>query len=106
MLCSASVVTLDDLLRSFVYKAASSLSYTSCFFFFGFLGFFPLIFGTVSAVCLSVCLSVFLSFFHDSSISRLLCFTISAGHSSQLEQEEEERPGGGGGVAAAVAAGK
>ncbi len=67
------------------------------FFFFFFLGFFPLIFGTVCAVCLSV--------FHDSSISRLLCFTISVGHSSQLEQEEEERPGGGG-VAAAVAAGK
>jgi hypothetical protein len=35
----------------------------------------------------------------------LLCFTISAGHSSQLEQKEEERPGEGG-VAAAVAAGK
>jgi hypothetical protein len=97
VLCSASVATLDDLLRSVFYKAASSLSYTSYFFLFFFLGFFPLIFGTVCAVCLSV--------FHDSSISRLLCFTISVGHSSQLEQEEEERPGGGG-VAAAVAAGK
>jgi len=105
VLCSASVVTLDDLLRSFVYKAASSLSYTSCFFFFWFSWFFSSHFWHCFC-CLSVCLSVFLSFFHDSSISRLLCFTISAGHSSQLEQEEEERPGGGGGVAAAVAAGK
>jgi len=98
VLCSASVATLDALLRSVVYKAASSLSYTSCVFFV-FLVFF------LSFLALFLLLSVCLSVFHDSSISRLLCFTISGGHSSQLEQEEEERPGGGG-VAAAVAAGK
>ncbi len=95
MLCSASVVTLDDLLRSFVYKAASSLSYTSCFFFFGFLGFFPLIFGTVSAVCLSVCLSFFLSF---TTAAFLACFALlfllaivhSWSRRRKRGQEEEE----------------
>ncbi len=68
--------------------------------FFSFSWFFSSHFWHCFFFCLTVCLSVC----HDSSISRSLCFTISGGRSSQLEQEEEERPGGGGGVAAAVAA--
>jgi len=89
VLCYASVATLDGLLRSVVYKAASSLSYTSCVFFV-FLVFF-LSFLALFLLLLSVCLSF-------TTVAFLACFALlflvaivhSWSRRRKRGQEEEE----------------